>query len=436
MNYCAVCGGATAEADIFCGSCGARIDHGTRAEASPQGNPGIGHALDGQWAGFELSQEPNGVSADAATVIDEAFTGHGSSPLSQGVHYCTVRYSDYVGVAADTAYEGKTSALIGASIYRAAATVGRALGPHGDFDVDASHYAFRVAEWGRGELGVIGISTYIAALFSTHGRGALGGRQVEVHTLPPSPIANTIFAVLPGACPGHAVMSRESGAFVTKEAALRGSWLTERLNDSVVTRDVTELLAHDHDAVGDVTYQREYLVPTQGVAKRPLGPRRGTDPYFLPTLFESAEYDYRGWPGYQASPSRRLGRGPGSAYIRRGMESSMMTTRDFDPAKYFAVVLLPFAERTLVTLTWPTPSRFDARGHLMSVEFSFALVDRVLGHLKRVLADPRAGGSSAPSALAYWDYANRATHYRGGKSRQFNFAIPPLEWVLGSLPAR
>ena len=436
MSDCAVCGRRVAQTDAFCGSCGSRLDRDVDVGAPPEGGSSPSTLVaDASWTGFQLTSEPDDVAEAAARAIEEDLDRHGLGARRPNARYCTILYSDYVGVQADTGYAGKSSALVGASLYRAMSTLGQGRGPHGDYDVNASHYAFRMIEWGKGELGAMGMSTYAAALFSMKPRAGLGGGRVEYQTLPPSPLSNTIFAVLPGVCAGPVVMSRESGGFVAREASLQQSWLIQRLNDPAVTRDVAPLLAQDRDVVGAVAFQREYVVPVQGVAKRPLGPRRGTDPYFLPTLFESEEYDYRNWPGYSANPSRRLGRGPGSTSFQRRMEGSLMTTRDFDPSKYFAVALLPFARGTLVALTWPTPSRFDPRGRLEAVDLSLTRVERVLEHLLVILGDSRTWGETAPPALAYWELANRTAQYRGIKTRQFNFPIPPLEWVLGSLPA-
>ena len=425
---CANCGSPMTHDDNFCSACGTPVKR-TATDPSDSGHVigAPGHGPNDQWSGFSLSATPDPVAGDAADIVERQLTNLGVRSESNSIRHCRIHFQEYVGVSTDTAYAGSTRALIGATLTRAILGSGR---PKNGIDKDASYYVFRVCTWGAVGDRDIGMSTYSASLWSRRLRrgfaGGVEGSKFETQTYPPSPLTNTIFAVLPGPCEGQYVISREAGVTPNQDRT-HSPWLLEQLSDPGFTSHLDEVMARDFDVIGKDAFKREYLLPFENT-KRPLGPERGTDPYFLPTLFENDPLNYRSWPGYLHEPTRRV-KGFGSSLVR-GIDKTAVTIRNFDPAKYFAVVLLPFRSSTLVVATLPTPSTFDQAGRLIGTDLGLEDFGRLIGYLSRVLDDPRSRESASVADLDYWSLANQVTVYPGSKTKQFNFAIPPLEWAL------
>jgi hypothetical protein len=209
-------------------------------------------------------------------------------------------------------------------------------------------------------------------------------------------------------------------------------WLIEQLNAPGVIQHLTEIMARDADIIGQNTFRRQYFLLTQD-PKRPLGPERGTDPYFLPTLFENEPLNYREWPGYWKHPTRRY---RGFTFGEHGVNKTTSILRNFDPAKYFAVVLLPFRSSTLVVFTWPVISTFGKVGEFLGTDLGLAHIGHFVEYLRHLLSDARSQGSAPTPELAYWNLANQVSRYpeTRSKRKEFNYAIPPLEWAVAATP--
>jgi hypothetical protein len=398
-------------------------------------NPTIGppgHGPDDSWTGFILTPEPDSFASAAAAAIEYQVAEAGVRSDANSVRHCCIAYSDYVHLATETVYHGRLDARLSAAVLSWTQSGPRR---HDKIDPEISHFVFRACQWEPLGEQIAGMSTYIAPLYSRRSRSGIGGGKLEYETYPPAPLANTLFAVFPGPCEGQYVFSREAGFFVANGKWRHSPWLIEQLNAPAVIQHLTEIMARDMDYIGDSLFRREYFLMTQA-ANRPLGPERGTDPYFLPTLFENEPFNYRGWPGYQQRPTPRYkGFHLGKLGEYRVNETTSVL-RNFDPAKYFALVLLPFRSSTLVVATWPVVSTFGRKGGFLGADFAMPHLGHLLGHLRQLLSDPRSQGSAPTPELDYWNLADQVTVYPDSKSRrkEFNLAIPPLEWALAAAP--
>lgn len=383
--------------------------------------------------GLVLALEPEREAAAADALTGQQLTAVGITDDPGWVRYCRMSFQDYVSLMATQADKAmhRLSAKLAAGVFGYGERLGHET--HGEYNPQVAHYFLRRSRWPEVCEGPIGLCTYVAPIFSRHLRPGLGGGKLRYITYPPSPLTTTLFAAIPGRAAGEFVMNRETRAFYARPIPTPNEWLSEQLNREDVISQISELLSRDYDDFGDGPVRRDYDVVSDARRARPLAPERGVDPYFLPTLFENDWLDFRLWPGYPIRPTKRMSR----LVSARTVTKSLNTMRTYDPAKYFALVLLPFREWTIAILNWPTASRFERSGELEATDFGLAYVKNILAFLTSLLSDERShlsGSEARPhEQLGYWDVVRKVSLHPEGKLESYNLPVLPFEWMLESL---
>jgi len=360
---------------------------------------------------FRLATEPHRTVADAAAAV-EAALGAGVECDGQWTRYCSISHADYISFLSDAAGYGLTGTL-GSLGHRLMAGRG---GLHGDYAPDTSHYVMRRCQWPGLPIPTIGLNVYMSSLYERKGR--------RWNTYPPSPLTGTLFAAVPGRSPGEFVFTNEAGQFVANPQQPHADAFLAHLNQPDALRLVSAFLGQDVDRFRDKAVQRSY----DKYAPRTVGPERGVDGYFLPTVFASDWLRFDTWSTYPSHPS-----GPWGS---RRKAPGLLSVHAFDPTRYFTIALTPWRDHSIVIMNWPVVTSFDRKGRIEAVQLSLDFAKHFLVSLAdqiRAIASPAPPADNASEQLGYWTVANRLATQQYALPRDFHLPVPPLEWMLGAL---
>lgn len=362
---------------------------------------------------FRLALEPHRTVADAAAAVEAALATAGVQSDAQWTRYCSVSHADYISFLSDVAGYGLTGVL-GSFGHRLMAGHG---GLHGDYAPDTSHYVMRRSRWPGLPIVTIGLSIYISSLYERKGR--------RWNTYPPSPLTVTLFAVVPGRCPGEFVCTNEAGQFIVNPQQPHADAFLAWLNQPDALRLAGAFLGQHVDRFRDKTVQRSY----DKYRSRTIGPERGVDGYFLPTVFASDWLRFDAWSSYPAHPS--------SPWDSRRKAPGLLSSHAFDPARYCAIAITPWRDHSIVIMNWPVVTSFDRKGRIEAIQLSLDFAKHFLVSLADQIRGSRSPASVANSAseqLSYWSVANKLASQQYALPRDFHLPVPPLEWMLGALP--